>query len=672
MQGEGIVQLPDVAAHRDFVDERATGYPLQVHPLDEVHAPQVTLDAGVGIEAGHVLDPEAKHPAGGGGGGIPGREAIREPVGAVGGVTLPFGASTVLEKRPAPLGGTTRRGPAPHQQDVRARRFESSSRVAQGIHGRAGTGGRRRRYDEGQAADGRGGEQLLAGTAGRRQRGFRRTGRGRVSFGREADQDQGPFVGPDGQVRRVEPLAEGHGIKADPQLPARHRLVLANKAGNGTLEPAPVRARRRIPLARDLDQNRVQRQAKGLVQRRAGQRGGGHLGHVQLGDRRCLQSPAACQDDHHQQDQLGLRAPHFLIIATRLPASRHHEPEIMTAKQPLTYKDAGVDIDAGEDLVERIKPLARATSRPGVLGGIGGFGGLFEIDLARWPRPVLVSGTDGVGTKLKLAIDLDRYDTIGIDLVAMCANDVIVQGAEPLFFLDYYASGKLSVDTAAAVIRGIAAGCQQAGAALLGGETAELPGMYGGKDFDLAGFCVGIVNRDELIDGSSIRPGDAILGLASSGPHSNGYSLIRRVLEASRTPLDSPWEGGTLGAALLAPTRIYVRSLLALMATCTVRGLAHITGGGLPDNLVRVLPPEVDAILRKSAWQRPALFDWLQTTGNIPEDDLLRTFNCGIGMTVIVRPEDAVLARTALEKAGETVILLGEVTSGTGKVELRA
>ena len=343
----------------------------------------------------------------------------------------------------------------------------------------------------------------------------------------------------------------------------------------------------------------------------------------------------------------------------------------MTAKTPLTYKDAGVDIDAGDDLVEHIKPLARATHRPGVLGGIGGFGGLFEIDLARWPRPVLVSGTDGVGTKLKLAIELDCYDTIGIDLVAMCANDVIVQGAEPLFFLDYYASGKLSVDTAAAVIRGIAAGCAQAGAALLGGETAELPGMYGGKDFDLAGFCVGIVNRDQIIDGTGIQPGDVILGLGSSGPHSNGYSLIRRVLEISRRPLDAAWDGTTLGAALLAPTRIYVRSLLALMATCRIRGLAHITGGGLPGNVVRVLPPTVDAVLHKSAWRRPALFDWLQTEGNIPEDDLLRTFNCGIGMTVIIRREDAEPARELLEQAGETVTLLGEVTAGTGQVDLR-
>ena len=343
----------------------------------------------------------------------------------------------------------------------------------------------------------------------------------------------------------------------------------------------------------------------------------------------------------------------------------------MTAKQPLTYKDAGVDIDAGDSLVEHIKPLARTTHRPGVLGGIGGFGGLFEIDLARWPRPVLVSGTDGVGTKLKLAIALDRYDTIGIDLVAMCANDVIVQGAEPLFFLDYYASGQLSVATAAAVIRGIADGCQQAGAALLGGETAELPGMYAGQDFDLAGFCVGIVNRDEIIDGSTIQPGDVILGLASSGPHSNGYSLIRRVLDLTGQPLDTPWDGGTLGAALLAPTRIYVRSLLALMQVCPIRGLAHITGGGLPGNVVRVLPPTVNAVLRQGAWRRPAIFEWLQSEGAIPEDDLLRTFNCGIGMTVIVRREHAGQARELLERAGESVSLIGDITAGTGQVELR-
>ncbi|MEZ5564563.1 MAG: phosphoribosylformylglycinamidine cyclo-ligase [Gammaproteobacteria bacterium] len=344
----------------------------------------------------------------------------------------------------------------------------------------------------------------------------------------------------------------------------------------------------------------------------------------------------------------------------------------MPTRDPLTYKDAGVDIDAGDELVERIKPFARSTNRPGVLGGVGGFGGLFEIDLQRWPRPVLVAGTDGVGTKLKLAIELERYDTIGIDLVAMCANDVIVQGAEPLFFLDYYASGRLSVATAAAVIRGIATGCQQAGAALLGGETAELPRMYADQDFDLAGFCVGIVNRDQIIDGTGIQPGDVILGLASSGPHSNGYSLIHRVLDISKTSLDTAWEGSTLGAALLAPTRIYVRPLLALMTSCRIQGLAHITGGGLADNVSRVLPSSINAVIRQSAWQRPALFDWLQSEGNIPEADLIRTFNCGIGMVIFLRPGDAEQAQELLEQAGETVTLIGEVTDGSGQVDLRA
>ncbi len=343
----------------------------------------------------------------------------------------------------------------------------------------------------------------------------------------------------------------------------------------------------------------------------------------------------------------------------------------MTNKKSLTYKDAGVDIDAGDELVERIKPLAKSTHRAGVLGGIGGFGGLFEIDLSRWPRPVLVSGTDGVGTKLKLAIDLDRYDTVGIDLVAMCVNDVIVQGAEPLFFLDYYASGQLSVPVAEAVISGIAEGCRQSGAALLGGETAELPGMYAGKDFDLAGFCVAIVNRDQLIDASQVAAGDVILGLASSGPHSNGYSLIRRVLEQSDRNADSAWENTTLGAALLTPTRIYVRSLLGLFAQTRVHGLAHITGGGLPGNVERILSPDVDAVIHKSSWQRPALFSWLQQDGGIPEDDLLRTFNCGIGMTVVVARKDADQVQQILEASGETVFRIGEITQGTGRVDIR-
>jgi phosphoribosylformylglycinamidine cyclo-ligase len=344
----------------------------------------------------------------------------------------------------------------------------------------------------------------------------------------------------------------------------------------------------------------------------------------------------------------------------------------MATRPPLTYKDAGVDIDAGDELVDRIKPLARATHRPGVLGGLGGFGGLFELPVDRYRRPVLVAGTDGVGTKLKLAIDLDRYDTVGIDLVAMCVNDVIVQGAEPLFFLDYYASGKLEVPVAEAVIRGIAEGCRQAGAALLGGETAELPGMYSGRDFDLAGFAVGIVERDAIVDGSSIAPGDVLLGLASSGPHSNGYSLVRRIVERSGARLDAPFAGAaSLGAALLAPTRIYVKSLLAAIAGGGVRGLAHITGGGLPLNVVRVLHGSVDAVIDRQRWTRPAVFEWLQAEGNVPEDDLLRTFNCGIGMVAAVDRSraDAVLA--TLAAGGEQAWVIGEVTSGSGQVVIR-
>jgi phosphoribosylformylglycinamidine cyclo-ligase len=343
----------------------------------------------------------------------------------------------------------------------------------------------------------------------------------------------------------------------------------------------------------------------------------------------------------------------------------------MSPKTPLTYKDAGVDIDAGDTLVERIKPLAGSTRRPGLLGGIGGFGGLFEIDVARWPQPVLVAGTDGVGTKLKLAIDLASYDTVGVDLVAMCVNDVIVQGAEPLFFLDYYASGKLRLEAATAVISGIADGCRQAGAALLGGETAEMPGMYAGHDFDLAGFCVGVVNRDQLIDGSRLRAGDALLGLASSGPHSNGYSLIRRVLEVTATPASTPWEGKTLGEALLTPTRIYVKPLLALFAKIQVSALAHITGGGLPGNVVRFLPDSLDAIINARAWQRPAIFEWLQQAGNIPADDMLRTFNCGIGMVIAVRSPDVDRAVGLLAAHGETATVIGEITGGSGRVEIR-
>ncbi|MGI9341887.1 MAG: phosphoribosylformylglycinamidine cyclo-ligase [Gammaproteobacteria bacterium] len=342
----------------------------------------------------------------------------------------------------------------------------------------------------------------------------------------------------------------------------------------------------------------------------------------------------------------------------------------MSPDKSLTYKDAGVDIDAGNALVERIKPLVATTARAGVLGGIGGFGGLFELDLAKYRQPVLVSGTDGVGTKLKLAIELGRYDTVGIDLVAMCVNDIIVQGAEPLFFLDYFATGALDVDTGAAVVSGIAEGCRQAGAALLGGETAEMPGMYAAGDFDLAGFTVGVVERDRLLDGSAVRPGDRLLGLASSGLHSNGYSLIRRILQELPDGGATDWHGRPVGEALLAPTRIYVRSILSLLDACAVGGIAHITGGGLVENLARILPDGVDAEVQTASWERSDLFDWLQRHGNIEDAEMLRTFNCGIGMIVVVGANDEDRARATLEAGGETVYSIGRIVDGSGQVRI--
>jgi phosphoribosylformylglycinamidine cyclo-ligase len=335
----------------------------------------------------------------------------------------------------------------------------------------------------------------------------------------------------------------------------------------------------------------------------------------------------------------------------------------MTDSTPLTYRDAGVDIDAGNELVERIKPLVAATRRPGVLTGIGGFGGLFELPTG-YRRPVLVSGTDGVGTKLKLALAAGVHDGIGIDLVAMCANDVIVQGAEPLYFLDYYATGRLDIERAAAVVAGIAEGCRQAGAALIGGETAELPGMYQGDDYDLAGFCVGLVEYDEIIDGSRIRAGDALVALGSSGPHSNGYSLIRRVLERSGAGLDDPLGDAPLGTQLLAPTRIYVKPLLALIEALEVRGLAHITGGGLPENLPRVLPENCRAVVDTASWKLPPVFDWLAEQGGIERAELFRTFNCGVGMVVIVAAEAAQATVDILTSRGENAWILGRVEAG--------
>ncbi len=337
----------------------------------------------------------------------------------------------------------------------------------------------------------------------------------------------------------------------------------------------------------------------------------------------------------------------------------------MSDKQ-LTYKEAGVDIDAGNELVQRIGAAVNSTRRPEVLAGLGGFGGLFALDLERYPRPVLVAGTDGVGTKLKLAGVLDRHETIGIDLVAMCVNDVVVQGAEPLFFLDYYACGALDVDRAAAVVQGIAEGCRQAGCALIGGETAEMPGMYAGGDYDLAGFSVGVVNREDLIDGGRIAPGDAVLGIASSGPHSNGYSLIRRILEASAADLDETVAGEPLGDALLAPTRIYVQPLLALLRELPVHGLVHVTGGGLPENLPRVLPAGTEARIDRSAWTAPPVFDWLSVAGNVAPEEMLRTFNCGIGMAVILPRQRAQDALDLVAEHGERAWHIGEIAAGDG------
>ncbi|MGD9597669.1 MAG: phosphoribosylformylglycinamidine cyclo-ligase [Steroidobacteraceae bacterium] len=339
---------------------------------------------------------------------------------------------------------------------------------------------------------------------------------------------------------------------------------------------------------------------------------------------------------------------------------------------PVTYRDAGVDIDAGDELVERIKPIVRRTQRREVLGGIGGFGALVEVPLDRYVRPVLVSGTDGVGTKLRLAIETARHDTIGIDLVAMCANDVVVQGAEPLYFLDYYATGKLRVDVAAAVIHGIAEGCLQAGAALVGGETAEMPGMYSGDDYDLAGFCVGIVEKDAIIDGSRVAAGDAVIGLASSGAHSNGYSLIRKLVDLADANADTQLDGRALFDRLLAPTRIYVRSLLALTRRLGVHGLAHITGGGLTDNIPRTLPDGLEVALNRRAWHRDPLFDWLQRTGKLPDAEMYRTFNCGIGMVVIVAPGDTGAALALLRDHGEVANVIGSVRAGSSGVVIDA
>lgn len=344
----------------------------------------------------------------------------------------------------------------------------------------------------------------------------------------------------------------------------------------------------------------------------------------------------------------------------------------MTQPQtPLTYRDAGVDIDAGDALVDRIKPMAARTMRDGVLAGIGGFGALFEVP-KRYREPVLVSGTDGVGTKLKLAFDWQRHDTVGVDLVAMSVNDILVQGAEPLFFLDYFACGRLSVDVASRVVDGIARGCELAGCALIGGETAEMPGMYPDGEYDLAGFAVGAAEKSLLIDGKSIAPGDVVLGLASSGAHSNGYSLLRKILQRAQARPDQDFHGQPLGDVVMAPTRIYVKPLLATIAQFgpAIKGLAHITGGGLLDNVPRILQPGLQACLHRDAWQMPRLFSWMQEQGGVADSEMHRVFNCGIGMVVVVPKEKADAVAAALRERGETVYDLGEIRAcGAGDAQ---
>jgi len=339
---------------------------------------------------------------------------------------------------------------------------------------------------------------------------------------------------------------------------------------------------------------------------------------------------------------------------------------LSTPSNSLSYRDAGVDIDAGDQLVENIKPFAKRTMRPEVLSGIGGFGGLVEIS-RKFKEPVLVSGTDGVGTKLKLAFELNRHDTVGIDLVAMSVNDILVQGAEPLFFLDYFACGKLDVPAATEVIKGIALGCEQSGCALIGGETAEMPGMYPVGEYDLAGFAVGVVEKSKIITGEHIKTGDVVLGLASNGAHSNGYSLVRKIIERSHPDLNAKFDGErTLADCIMAPTRLYVKPLLSLMQQMTVKGMAHITGGGITENVPRVLPADVVADIDSKTWQMPKLFHWLREGGNVEAQEMFRTFNCGIGMVVVVASQDADAAIKHLQNAGETVSRIGVIRARNG------
>ncbi|MDV6251489.1 phosphoribosylformylglycinamidine cyclo-ligase [Vibrio sp. EA2] len=334
----------------------------------------------------------------------------------------------------------------------------------------------------------------------------------------------------------------------------------------------------------------------------------------------------------------------------------------------LSYKDAGVDIDAGNALVDRIKGAVKRTRRPEVMGGIGGFGALCELP-TKYKQPVLVSGTDGVGTKLRLALDMNKHDTIGVDLVAMCVNDLIVQGAEPLFFLDYYATGKLDVDTAADVVSGIADGCLQAGCALIGGETAEMPGMYEGEDYDVAGFCVGVVEKEEVIDGTKVAAGDALIAVGSSGPHSNGYSLVRKILEVSGADKNEMLEGRTIGEHLLEPTKIYIKSALKMIEKHDIHAISHITGGGFWENIPRVLPEGTKAVIDGNSWEWPVIFQWLQEKGNVETHEMYRTFNCGVGLIVALPKDQAEAAVALLQEEGENAWVIGEIAQAEANEE---
>merc|ERR1712137_71241 len=334
----------------------------------------------------------------------------------------------------------------------------------------------------------------------------------------------------------------------------------------------------------------------------------------------------------------------------------------------LSYKDAGVDIDAGNQLVERIKSVTKKTTRPEVRGGLGGFGALCELP-AKYKRPLLVSGTDGVGTKLRVAMDANRHDGVGIDLVAMCVNDLIVQGAEPLFFLDYYATGKLDVDVAASVVTGIGAGCEQAGCALIGGETAEMPGMYHAGDYDIAGFCVGVVEAEDVIDGTNVKPGQKLIALGSSGPHSNGYSLVRKIIEVSNADVNADLNGKPIIEHLLEPTRIYVKSVLALLDEVKVSAISHITGGGFWENIPRVLPDDAKVIIDETTWHWPEIFSWLQSNGNVTRHEMYRTFNCGVGLVIVVDEDDVQRSLDILSAQGENAWLIGSIEAKEGNDE---